>query len=113
MPKGLNLHRILCIKTERTLRNDFTIAHDRKLYQIEEAVQTKKLMVEEYTDGSMAIWCRQQNVKFRQIVMRPEKPQKPQKQSAIPTRKTTTAPPKDHPWRRFLYGSKKRKKVAA
>ena len=113
IPKGLNLHRILCIKTERTVRNDFTIAHDRKLYQIEEAVKTKKLMVEEYTDGSMAVWCRAQKVKFRQIAIRPEKPQKTQKQSAIPTRKTAIAPPKDHPWRRFLYGSNKRKKVAA
>jgi len=55
MFKGLNLHRVLCIKTERTLKNDFTIAHERKLYQIEEAVKTKKLMVEEYTNGSMAI----------------------------------------------------------
>jgi len=88
IPKGLNLRRILCSKTERTVRNDFTIAHDRKLYQIEEAVKTKKLMVEEYTDGSMAIWCRQQMVKFRQIAIRPEKPQKPQKQSALPAKKT-------------------------
>ena len=113
VPKGLDLHRILCIKTERTLRNDFTIAHDRKLYQIEEAVKTKKLMVEEYTDGSMAVWCQGQKVKFRHIAIRPEKPPKPQKQYAIPTRKTPTAPPQDHPWRKFLYGSSKRKKVAA
>jgi len=113
IPKGLNLHRFLCIKTERTVRNDFTIAHDRKLYQIEEAVKTKKLMVEEYTDGSMTIWCHEKKVKFRLIVVRPEKPQKPQKQSAITTRKTALAPPKDYPWRRFRYGSNKLKKVAA
>ena len=56
--KGLDLHRILCIKTERTPKNDVTVAHDKKLYQIEEAVKTKKLMVEEYPDGSMAVWCR-------------------------------------------------------
>jgi len=108
--KGLNLHRILCIKTERTVRNDFTIAHDRKLYQIEEAVNTKKLMVEEYTDGSMAVWCQGQKVKFRHIAVRPEKPQK---QSAIPARKTVIIPPKDHPWRKLRFGSNKRKKVAA
>ena len=113
IPKGLNLHRILCIKTERTVRNDFTIAHQRKLYQIQEAVKTKKLMVEQYTDGSMAIWCQDKKVMFRQIEIRPEKPPKPQKQSAMPTRKTPTAPPQDHPWRKFLYGSKIRKKVAA
>lgn len=111
--KGLNLARILCIKTERTLRNDFTIAHERKLYQIEEAIKTKKLMVEEYTNGSMAIWCREHKVKFRQIVIRPEKPQKPQKQSAIPARKTTTAPPHDHPWRRPCFVNKKLRNRAA
>ena len=113
IPKGLNLHRILCIKTERTVRNDFTIAHERKLYQIQEAVKTKKLMVEQYTDGSMAIWCQDKKVMFRQIERGPEKPPKPQKQSAIPVRKPPTAPPQDHPWRKFLYGSKIRKKVAA
>jgi len=113
IPKGLNLQRILCIKTERTIRNDFTIAHDRQFYQIQEAVTTKKLMVEEYTDGSMAIWCRGQKVKFRQIVIRPEKSQEPRKQSAPPARRKPLVPPKDHPWRRLLYVSKKRKKVAA
>jgi len=110
IPKGLSLDRILCIKTERTLRNDFTIAHDRKLYQIEEAITTKKLMVEEYTDGSMAIWYRTKKMKFRQIDIRPEKPQK---QSAIQARKTVIIPPKDHPWRKLRFGSNKRKKVAA
>jgi transposase len=113
IPKGLNPSRILCIKTERTVRNDFTIAHDRKLYQIQEAVKTKKLMVEEYTDGSMAIWCQDKKVGFRQIEIRTEKSPKPQKQSAIPVRKPPTAPPQDHPWRRFHYGSSQRKKVAA
>lgn len=110
IPKGLNLHRILCIKTERTVRNDFTIAHDRKLYQIEEAVKTKKLMVEEYTDGSMAVWCRQQKVKFRQIVVRPEKPQK---QSSSSGQRKTSKPAKDHPWRgRFLIPKKLKIKAA-
>jgi transposase len=110
VPQGLNLQRILCIKTERTVRNDFTIAHDRKLYQIEEAVKTKKLMVEEYTDGSMAIWCQGRKVKFRQIAIRPEKPQK---QSAISARKTTTAPSADHPWRRPCFVNKRLRNRAA
>jgi hypothetical protein len=107
--KGLNLDRILCIKTARTLRNDFTIAHDRKLYQIEEAITTKKLIVEEYTDGSMAIWCRDKEMKFRQIVIRPEKPQKQPANSA----RKIVIPPKDHPWRKLHYGNDTRKKVAA
>ena len=113
IPKGLDLQRILCIKTERTVRNDFTIAHDRKLYQIEEAVKTKKLMVEEYTNGSMAIWCHKQKVKFRQIVIRSEKPPKPQKKSSIPIKKIATVPSKDHPWRKLFFVPKKLKIKAA
>jgi transposase len=110
IPKGLNLHRILCIKTERTVRNDFTIAHDRKLYQIEEAVKTKKLMVEEYTDGSMGIWCHEKKVKFRQIVVRPEKPQK---QSPGSGQRKASKPAKNHPWRGLFFVPKKMKTKAA
>jgi transposase len=110
IPKGLNLDRILCIKTERTLKNDFTIAHDRKLYQIEEAVKTKKLMVEEYTDGSMAIWCKEQKLKFWQIMIKPEKPQK---QSPRSGRSKASTPAKDHPWRGLFFVPKKMKIKAA
>ena len=110
IPKGLNLERILCIKTERTVRNDFTIAHDRKLYQIEEAVKTKKLMVEQYTDGSMAIWCKEQKVKFRQIAVKPEKLQKP---LPVPKRRKPSRPAKDNPWRRLFFVPKKMKIKAA
>ena len=39
----------------RTLRNDFTIAHNRKLYQIEESVKTKEVTVEERVNGSMFV----------------------------------------------------------
>jgi hypothetical protein len=110
IPKGLNLHRIFCIKTERTLRNDFTIAHGRKLYQIEEAVRTKKLMVEEYTNGAMAIWCRGQKVKFSQIAVRPEKSPK---QLPEPGRSKAVPPPKDHPWRRPCFVNKRLRNKAA
>jgi len=110
VPKGLNLERILCIKTERTLRNDFTIAHDRKLYQVQVAVKTKKLMVEEYTNGSMSIWCQDKKVKFRQIELRPEKPQK---QSSMLVRKRPIAPPKNHPWRKPFIVSKRLRDEAA
>jgi transposase len=110
LPTGLHLTRILCIKTERTLKNDFTIAHDRKLYQIEERVQTKKLIVEEYTDGSMAIWCRGQKVRFRQIAERP--PRKPQQQPRPPRNKAST-PAQNHPWRGLFFVPKKLKITAA
>jgi len=110
IPKGLNLDSILCIKTERTLRNDFTVAHDRKLYQIEEAITTRKLIVEDYTNGSMAILCRGKKVKFRPIAVRPEKSLK---QSPMPHIQKTSIPAKDHPWRGLFFVPKKLKIKAA
>jgi transposase len=110
VPKGLDLDKILCIRTERTVRNDFTIAHDRKLYQIQEGVTARKVTVEEYVNGSMAILCRGLKVKFREITTRPEKPTK--ETSKLPRRKALP-PPKEHPWRRFHFVSKKRQSRAA
>ena len=58
LPKGLNLNAILCIKTERTLRNDFTIAHNKKLYQIEDRTRASKVMVHDHLNGSIRMTYR-------------------------------------------------------
>jgi transposase len=97
IPKGLNLDKILCIRTIRTLRNDFTIAHDGKLYQIQEPIKTKKVLVEERTDGKMLITYNDVRLKFTEITARPEKQQKRKK--ATRHRKGHT-PSADHPWRK-------------
>ena len=67
----LDLDTILCIKTERTLKNDHTIQHNRKLYQIEDRIRTKKVMVEERIDGTMRITSKGVSARFHQIVQRP------------------------------------------
>jgi hypothetical protein len=36
------LDTILSIRTERALRNDFTVSHDKKIYQIKSNVRAKK-----------------------------------------------------------------------
>ena len=97
IPKGIDLKKILCIRTERTVRNDFTISHDRKLYQIQEAITNKKVIVEEHIDGTTKIIHNGKSVKFRSIQQRPEiKPKEPK----IKRRRATTCiPPQDHPWR--------------
>ena len=97
IPKGLNLDKILCIRTVRTLRNDFTIAHDCKLYQIQEPIKSKKVLVEERTDGKMLITYNNVRLKFAEITARPEKQHKPK--SATRHRKGHT-PSVDHPWRK-------------
>lgn len=97
IPKGLNLDRILCIKTERALRNDFTIAHNKKLYQIQDNIKTEKVTVEERINGTMVITHNNTFLKFKEITERPEK----QKKLRILKKKTFNTPPADHPWRKL------------
>jgi len=98
LPKGLVLDTILCIKTERSLRNDFTVAHNRKLYQVEDTVKASKLMVQERVDGSMIMTHQGRSLRFKEITERPvrEKPGV----VLMRTRKPYI-PPADHPWRKF------------
>lgn len=100
IPNGLDIDGILCIKTERGLRNDFTVTHNCKLYQIEDTLRTKKVTVEERLNGRMFITHKGKALRFKEINSRPfkEKPQKPFK-----IRKRYI-PPKDHPWRKLSLG---------
>jgi len=98
LPRGIDLSAILCIKTERTLKNDFTVAHNHKLYQIEEATKASKVIVQDRMDGSMRVTYQGQALRFREIT---ERPLKENKQPIVTKRKKTYIPPVDHPWRRF------------
>ena len=97
IPTGLNLDKILCIRTKRTLRNGFTIAHNRKLYQIEKPVRTKELTVEEMINGSMFISHNDVRLPFREITARPEKQHEP---TPMPRKRKGHTPSADHPWRK-------------
>ena len=111
-PKGKdNLHRpigkevdldgILCIKTQRALRNDFTVAHNNKLYQVEDPIHTSKVIVEDRLDGSIRITYKNRALRFKEITERP-KPVKPPP-IGVRVRKPPT-PELNHPWRKFKFG---------
>lgn len=99
IPKGIDLDRILCVKTERTLRNDFTIAHDKKLYQILDNVAAKKVIVEERVDGSMIIRHKETSLKFKEIKTVSDR-LKPEKKTYEFRLRKVYIPPPDHPWKR-------------
>jgi transposase len=101
LPKDIDLNKIFCKKTECALRNDFTVAYDKKLYQIENNIRAKKLIVEERTDGSMLIRHKGASLKFKEITTRPEKIEQPK--PYLP--RQVYIPPADHPWRRFRINS--------
>ena len=94
--KDIDLDTILCIKTERTLRNDHTIQHNGTLYQIKDRIHAKKVVVEELIDGSMRIRHKGVQVAFHEIVARPITPEK---ERPFVSRGKGHRPPIDHAWR--------------
>ena len=107
LPKNFDLDSYLCIKTERTVRNDNTISYESKLYQIEKTVRTKKVTVEERVNGSLHITSNGGQLRYRQSEERPktektEKTLKPRKRYI---------PPKDHPWREWQNRGSKQRRV--
>lgn len=105
IPQGLDLDKVLCIKTTRTLRKDWTIGHNKKLYQVIDHINTKKVVVQERTDGSMSISYNSKNLKYKEITQRPVKEKSkilPKKLDAFKIKKKWI-PPMDHPWKKPLY----------
>ena len=90
-----SLDTILAIKTGRSLRNDFTTAHNKRLYQIKSNVR-KKVIVEERTDGTMHIIHNSQKLKYHEIVARPIWQEKA---ADIPRPMTARKPSDSHPWK--------------
>lgn len=100
------LDRILCVRNKRALRNDFTISHEKKLYQIKDNIRAKTVTVEDRTDGSMHVTHNGQRLKYTEITSRPTKAAK------IPTLariRKGVKPTNGHPWNVMGYFARKRK----
>ena len=99
IPDGMDINGILCTKTVRALRNDFTVAHNRKLYQILDNVRTKKLVVEDRLNGSVVIRHKDTLLKFKDITTRPKK-EEPKKTYEFKLKRVYAPQAADHPWKR-------------
>jgi transposase-like protein len=99
--RAMVLDQILCVRTERALRKDFTVLHNRKLYQVEDIPQTSKVVVQDRLDGSMVMTAKDRSLRFREITERPKREEKPPRTPKI--RKPYSAP-LGHPWGEFRFG---------
>jgi len=72
-PSAYELDNMLCKKQEHPLRKDFTVVHDKKLYQINEWTSVNRIEVREHVDGSMRMMGRGRSLKFKVITDRPVK----------------------------------------
>jgi hypothetical protein len=93
----VDLDRYLCIKAQRTVRKDNTIAYNGRLYQIKEN-SSKRVALEERLDGSLRIISKGAALKYEQIAERPK-----QEVVTKTDQRANNRPPKpskDHPWKR-------------
>ena len=111
LPQGIDLDGVFSLRTIRTLRNDFTVVHEGKLYQIEDTIRTDKVIVEERLNGALVITHKGRALQYRQIAQRPIKEKR---QIEVPK---APIQPKDNPWRHFRlpgsYPAKKEEEVFA
>ncbi len=96
LARHFNWDKYLCIKDQRTIRNDNTIAYNRKLYQLEKN-NSKKVHIEKRIDGSLLIISNGRSLKYKEITEKPK-----QRASAKNDSREYNRPPKpskDHPWK--------------
>ncbi len=95
--RGINLDEILSIQTEHVLRNDRTIAHDKKWYQVLARTRARKVTVHEYFDGRMVIKYNDSRLEYKLIDGRSQRMTKPIARKARVRRYYQV--PKDRIWR--------------
>ena len=94
----IKIDEILSVQTEHVLRNDRTVVHDRKLYQIKDKTRAQRVMVFEYLNGRMAIKYGQARLSFKMIDQRPQPEPKSQQLKKV-KRFQRYIPPRNSHWR--------------
>lgn len=74
-PSDKEMKHILSIQTKHVLRNDNTIRHENRFYQITEKLQSaiKEVTVEEHLDGKLYIVNGERELKYREIKLPPKR----------------------------------------
>lgn len=107
-PRDQKLKQILSIQEKRVIRNDNTIRHEKKLYQILtpwNGRKPKHVILEERLDGKLYITARgkAKTLKYREI-------QEPLKQMELKQKTLKQArtfiPASGHPWRKLVLAKK-------
>jgi hypothetical protein len=99
--RGVNLKEILSVQNQRAVRNDRTVLHENKWYQITSPTGAKTAVIHEYWDGRLKIRCGTKIMDYRAI----EGPA-PRPIPSWPTRSghahNQATPKKNHPWKRLV-----------
>jgi hypothetical protein len=97
----INLDEILSVQTKHFLRNDRTVVHKRRWFQVLTRTRAQEVTIHEYLSGRMAIKSGNARLVYQPIqgpMPRAQEAKKPQR--ARPHRYYVPCPSDDHPWRR-------------
>ena len=95
--KNANIDEILSVQTERFLRNDRTVLHNKQWYQVLSKTRAQRVVVFEYLDGQITIKYGKDRLSFKTIqgpLPRPELVPRRFKRRVAPVKAT-----KRSPWR--------------
>jgi len=109
-PAVRELDRILCLKTTRVVRRDWTVAHHGHLYQLETTVRATQVLVEERLDGTIDLTHHGRPLRYHAIAARPVKVTAP---SPLVTPRRPVKPTPHHPWRKRLWPDRHQLAAAA
>lgn len=111
IPAGIDLDNILCIKTERPLRNDYTVMHEKKVYQVLKRTKALRVTVEERVNGNLYLRYKGERLPYKEIPRALFSAPRRYKQKVIKQyqkRWKESKPPKNHPWRHFVINPHKK-----
>jgi len=98
--ESIKIDEILSVQTEHVLRNDRTVLHERRLYQVLAKTRARKVVVFEYLNGRMAVKHDGARLPFKAIDQRPVPLPKPPRKVK---RRYWRRRAKNSPWgRRFI-----------
>ena len=100
VPAQADLREILSVRILKILRNDNTIAHQKRWYQVLSPTRAKQVILQQMLDGRMNILGNGYRLRFKEIAQPPKWVYHPKVRLA--TRRFTPVP--KHPWR--VYGQK-------
>jgi transposase len=108
-PASRALDRMLCLKTKRVLRRDWTVAHNGPLYQVQTNIQATHVLVEARVDGTMRITHQDRTLASHVIASRPVRAEAPPKPAEA---RRPVKPTAEHPWRKRLLPDRARHAAA-
>jgi transposase len=98
VPAGTTLKRVLCVKTRRALRRDWTVAHDGQLYQVRTPIRATHVTVEDRLDGTRRLTHQGQSLAYEAITRRPVKAREPKLLARL---RPVVRPKATHPWKTY------------